>query len=107
LQPGEVLSFGLGSALGGVFYLTVTLRYPLAAVVAALTFLTSFVNYTSLKRRTPLNTLVGEISGTLPPVIGWTSVRGSLNAQLGILSIVLFLWQVLHFLAIAWIHRVD
>jgi protoheme IX farnesyltransferase len=107
LQPGEVFALGIGSAAGGVIYLAVTLAHPLAAVVAALTLLIYVGVYTPLKRRTPLNTLVGAIPGALPPVIGWTAVRGSLNAEAGALFVILFLWQVPHFLAIAWIHRVD
>ena len=107
LQPGEVLLPGSGLAIGGVVYLAATLTYPLAAVVAALTFLIYVFVYTPLKRLTPLNTLVGAIPGALPPVIGWTAVRGSLNAEIGALFAVLFLWQVPHFLAIAWIHRAD
>jgi protoheme IX farnesyltransferase len=107
LQPDEVLFFGFASALGGVVYLALTLPQPLAAAVAALTFLTYAFLYTPLKRRTPLNTLVGAIAGALPPVIGWTAVRGSVSAEVGVLFVVLFLWQVPHFLAIAWIYRAD
>jgi protoheme IX farnesyltransferase len=107
LQPGDVLFFGIGSATGGVVYLALTLPHPLAAVVAALTFLIYVCVYTPLKRRTPLNTLVGAVPGALPPVIGWTAVRGSVNAEIGALFVVLFLWQVPHFLAIAWIYRAD
>src|SRR5262249_59309247 len=77
LQPIQVLVFGVGSALGGVAYLALTLSKPLAAVVAALTLVIYVFIYTPLKRRTPLNTLVGAIAGALPPVIGWTAVRGS------------------------------
>jgi protoheme IX farnesyltransferase len=107
LQPGEVLVFGFASALGGVAYLALTLAHPLAAVVATLTFLIYVFAYTPLKRRTPLNTLVGAIPGALPPVIGWTAVRGSLSAEIGALFVVLFLWQAPHFLSIAWIYRAD
>ena len=107
LQPGEVLVFGFGSALGGVVYLALALPHPLAAVLAALTSVTYLFLYTPLKRRTPLNTLVGAIPGALPPVIGWTAVRGSVSAEIGALFVVLFLWQVPHFLAIAWLHRTD
>jgi protoheme IX farnesyltransferase len=107
LQPGEVLVFGFASALGGVAYLALTLAHPLAAIVAALTFLIYVFVYTPLKRRTPFNTLIGAIPGALPPVIGWTAVRGSLNAETGALFVILFLWQVPHFLAIAWIYRAD
>jgi protoheme IX farnesyltransferase len=107
LRPGEVLALGIGTAAGGVAYLAVTPVHPLAAVVAALTALIYVCVYTPLKRRTPLNTLVGAIPGALPPVIGWTAVRGSLNAEVGTLFVILFLWQVPHFLAIAWIYRID
>jgi protoheme IX farnesyltransferase len=107
LQPNDVLVLGIASATGGVVYLAVALPHTLAAGFAALTVLTYVLVYTPLKRRTSLNTLVGAISGALPPVIGWTAVRGSLNAEIGALFLVLFLWQVPHFLAIAWIYRVD
>jgi heme o synthase len=107
LQPGEVLVFGLASAVSGVVFLALTLPHPLAAVVAALTFLIYVFVYTPLKRRTPLNTLAGGVAGALPPVIGWAAVRGSVNAEIGALFAILFLWQVPHFLAIAWIHRAD
>jgi protoheme IX farnesyltransferase len=107
LQPGEVLVFGFASALGGVAYLALTLSNPLPAVVAAMILLIYVYIYTPLKRRTPLNTLVGAIPGALPPVIGWTAVRGSLNAGAVALFAILFLWQVPHFLAIAWIYRPD
>ena len=107
LQSGEVLIFGIASATAGVVYLALALPHPLAAVAAALTFLIYVFVYTPLKRRTPLNTLVGAIPGALPPVIGWTAVRGSVNAEAGVLFVILFLWQVPHFLAIAWIHRAD
>jgi protoheme IX farnesyltransferase len=107
VQPGEVLALGIGSAAGGVAYLALTLPHPLSAGVAALTLLIYVLGYTPLKCRTPLNTLVGAVPGALPPVIGWTAVRGSVNAEVGVLFVVLFLWQVPHFLAIAWIHRAD
>src|SRR4029077_19094467 len=63
--------------------------------------------YTPLKRKTTFNTLVGAIPGALPPVIGWTAVRGALGPEVFVLFVILFLWQVPHFLAIAWIYRED
>jgi protoheme IX farnesyltransferase len=107
LQSAEVFVFGLGSAALGILYLVMTLANPLAGVVAALTLVSYVCVYTPLKRRTPLNTLVGAVPGALPPLIGWTAVRGSVDAGAVTLFAVLFLWQIPHFLAIAWIHRVD
>jgi protoheme IX farnesyltransferase len=107
LQPLEVFLFGVGLGLAGLVYLAVTLREPLCVLVAAFTFVSYVFLYTPLKRRTTLNTLVGAIPGALPPVIGWTAMGGPLGPEIGGLFALLFLWQVPHFLAIAWIYRDD
>ncbi len=103
LQPGVVLALGVALTTGGLVCLT--LRAPAAALVAAFTFASYVFVYTPLKRRTSLNTLIGAVPGALPPVIGWTAVRGSLDAGALALFVIVFLWQVPHFLAIAWIYR--
>jgi protoheme IX farnesyltransferase len=103
--PMEVFIVGAGLGGFGVAYLTLTLRSPLAALVAAFTFLTYVLLYTPLKRKTTLNTLIGAVPGALPPVIGWTAVRGRIDAEAVAMFLILFLWQVPHFLAIAWIYR--
>jgi protoheme IX farnesyltransferase len=107
LQPFEVLVFGTGLGIAGVVYLVITLAHPLAALVAAFTFVSYVFVYTPLKRKTSLNTLVGAVPGALPPVIGWVAVRGSIDAEAASLFLILFLWQIPHFLAIAWIYRED
>jgi len=63
--------------------------------------------YTPLKRTTALCTLVGAIPGALPPLIGWAGARGGLGLEAWVLFAMLFLWQLPHFLAIAWVHRED
>jgi protoheme IX farnesyltransferase len=107
LYPSEVLLFGCGLGLAGIVYLATALDHPWAAVVAAVTFLSYVCVYTPLKRWTTLNTLVGAVPGALPPVIGWTALRGSLGLDALALFGIVFLWQVPHFLAIAWIYRDD
>ncbi len=107
LQPREVLVFGLGAGLAGLVYLAGTVRQPLCVLVAAVTFISYVFLYTPLKSRTTLNTLVGAVPGALPPVIGWTALGGPLGAEVGVLFFLLFLWQVPHFLAIAWIYRAE
>jgi protoheme IX farnesyltransferase len=79
----------------------------LAAGVAALTLVSYLAVYTPLKRRTPFSTLVGAVPGALPPVIGWAAARGSLDGGAWLLFAILFLWQIPHFLAIAWLYRDD
>jgi protoheme IX farnesyltransferase len=107
LHPLEVFLFGVGLGVAGLAYLAVTLKHPLAALVAGVTFTSYVFLYTPLKRRTTLNTLVGAVPGALPPVIGWAAVRGSLDPQALALFLIIFFWQVPHFLAIAWIYRDD
>lgn len=107
LQPFEVLLFGSALAAAGIVYLGVTLGQLCTPLVAAFTFAAYVGVYTPLKSRTTLNTLVGAVPGALPPVIGWTAVRGTIGPEAWTLFAVVFLWQVPHFLAIAWIYRED
>jgi protoheme IX farnesyltransferase len=107
LQPVEVLVFGFVLGAGGVAYLAVALPQPWAALVAGLTFACYVAVYTPLKQRTSLNTLVGAVPGALPPVIGWAAVRAPFDHEVLALFLIVFLWQVPHFLAIAWIYRED
>jgi heme o synthase len=107
LQPWEVLAFGVALSALGLVWLGVTGRHPLALAVAAFTLVSYVLVYTPLKRRTTLNTLIGAVPGALPPVIGWTSVTGALDAPALVIFLVVFLWQVPHFLAIAWMYRDD
>jgi protoheme IX farnesyltransferase len=105
LQPAEVFVLGLVLSVGGVVYLAITLATPAAAIVAAITVASYVGLYTPLKSRTTINTLVGAVPGALPPLIGWCAVRGNVTVEAGNLFLLLFVWQVPHFLAIAWIYR--
>jgi protoheme IX farnesyltransferase len=107
MQPLETVIFGLALGVSGVTYLYWALPSPLAALLAALTSILYVGVYTPLKTRTTLNTLVGAIPGAMPPVIGWCAVRGQITEEAVALFIILFIWQVPHFLAIAWIYRDD
>ena len=79
----------------------------LAAAVALSTLVSYAVVYTPLKRRTPMATLVGGIPGGLPPMNGWAAATGSLSVGAWVLFAIVFLWQMPHFLAIAWLCRDD
>ncbi len=78
---------------------------PLAAGIAASSWLLYVLAYTPAKRWTVWNTLMGAVPGALPPLIGWSAVRGSLTGEAMLLFAILFCWQLPHFLAIAWIYR--
>ncbi len=106
LQPEQALSFGIILSVVGILVLAffVNLLTSLLAVITLAIYL--FV-YTPLKKRSSLCTLVGAIPGALPPVIGWTAVRGELGMEAWILFSILFLWQLPHFLAIGWVCREE
>jgi protoheme IX farnesyltransferase len=78
-----------------------------AAAVALATSASYVLAYTPLKTRTSLATLVGAVPGALPPVIGWAAASGELSLPAWVLFGIVFLWQMPHFLAIAWMYRDD
>jgi protoheme IX farnesyltransferase len=104
LRPVEVLAVGSILSAGGLACL-LALRQPLAAGLGAFALVSYVGFYTPLKRLTSLSTLIGAVPGALPPMIGWAAARGSLDSGALALFLIVFLWQVPHFLAIAWIYR--
>jgi len=106
LAPQAGLRFGVLLSLAGSAYLAVAVNV-LASLLAVLTSLSYLFFYTPLKRRTPLCTLVGAFPGAMPMLIGWAAASGNLSLQAWILYALLFLWQLPHFMAIAWMYRED
>lgn len=80
----------------------------MAAVFAGLTLFTYLFLYTPMKRRTSFNTIVGAVSGAIPPLIGWAGGGGHL-ASWGAVYVfgLLFFWQLPHFVAINWMYREE
>ncbi len=107
LQPVEALALGIMFAVIGVLYLALALPSPAAAIVAAITLLTYVFVYTPLKPITAWNTVVGAFPGALPPVIGWCAARGNLSIDALPIFAILFVWQLPHFFAIAWLYKDD
>jgi protoheme IX farnesyltransferase len=106
MAVSDALLTGAVLSLSGVLCLALFTN-ALAAGLAATTILVYILVYTPLKRVTTLNTIIGAVPGALPPLIGWTAARGSINAEGVTLFAILFLWQMPHFLAIAWLYRAD
>ncbi len=106
LSSSDALLAGLGLSLTGVACLALFANL-LSATLASATIIFYILVYTPLKRVTTLNTIIGAVPGALPPLIGWTAARGSINAEGLTLFAILFLWQMPHFLAIAWLYRTD
>jgi heme o synthase len=112
-------AFGLGWLLSSMalLHLVVKVNFE-AAVITGATLFTYLFIYTPLKRQSDTNTLVGAVSGALPPLIGWVGAAGpvttggrafrwELLVEPGAIYLfaLLFLWQLPHFLAINWMYR--
>jgi protoheme IX farnesyltransferase len=111
LPGGRVSSFdagvfGLLLSVAGIALLAAKANW-LSAALAAATLVIYLAVYTPMKRRTPLSTLVGAVPGALPPLIGWAAAHGSISQGGTALFAIVFLWQIPHFMAIAWLYRDD
>jgi len=101
---------GLLVGFAAVFLGTIYLAHVTNLLTGTLTLLTAigYVGiYTPLKRITTLNTFIGAFPGALPPLIGWTAVRGLIEWPAIALFAILFVWQFPHFMAIGWMYRDD
>jgi len=77
-----------------------------ASIAAGLWGLAGIFSYVVLysmwsKRRYVSNTVVGSISGAIPPLIGWAAVEPALGAGAWALFLIMFVWQPPHFYALA------
>jgi protoheme IX farnesyltransferase len=106
LSPELALIYGVAVSLLGTFVL-LSWSGPLPAALAAGTVLLYVLVYTPLKRVSTLNTLVGAVCGAIPPLIGWSAGSGGLALGGWLLFALLFVWQMPHFLALAWMYRDD
>lgn len=106
MNPLEALLVGAVLTGGGMLYLTFIVNV-LSGFVISLIVVSYLFLYTPLKRKTSLCTLIGAVPGALPPVVGWVAARGSLTGEAWVLFTILFLWQLPHSLAIAYIYRED
>ena len=106
VAPDHARIFGITFILFGTFLLYVFTN-PLTALLALITSLLYIFIYTPLKKMTWLNTSIGAIPGSIPPLGGWVAAKGVLEPEAWILFAILFLWQHPHFYAIALMFKED
>ncbi|MEW6337961.1 MAG: heme o synthase [Acidobacteriota bacterium] len=106
ISPRHAALLGAATAAAGLLVLALTTNLLTAALGATIIGLYLLV-YTPLKSRSPLCTLAGAVCGAIPPMMGWSSATGALGFGAWLLATVLFLWQIPHFLALAWLYRQD
>lgn len=101
MPASEALAFGVILGFFSVFIMAFAVNY-ISSILLLFTVLFYIVIYTIyLKRNTPQNIVIGGLAGAIPPLIGWTSVTGTITAQPLILVLIIFLWTPAHFWALA------
>ncbi len=105
---GKPIVFVMGVVLGyaGWAILLASVGWIPAALAASNILLYALV-YTPLKPVTSMNTLVGAVCGAIPPLVGWTAATGAFAPGAWVLAGILFVWQLPHFMALAWMYRDD
>lgn len=106
IRPMTAVGIGVVLALGGSIVL-MRFTSPLAMILGLATVGIYIIVYTPLKRKTPLATAVGAVPGAMPPLIGWAAARGELETGAWLFFGLVYLWQLPHFLAIAWMYQRD
>lgn len=106
MNPEIALKFGLFliiSCLATLFFVI----NPLTGILGLIATLVYIFLYTPLKKKTSWALFAGAIPGAIPPLMGWTSVTGSIGTLGLVLFAILFIWQLPHFLSISIYHAND
>lgn len=106
ISPQNALGFG---TVLGIIGVAILYKYTnlLTVLVALSGFFVYLVLYAFWKYRSFYGTIVGSIAGAVPPVVGYTAVSNRLDLGALILFLILVLWQMPHFFAIAVYHLDD
>ncbi|MDC9719263.1 MAG: heme o synthase [Gammaproteobacteria bacterium] len=106
VQPNHALMFAAVMALVGISILYVLVNPLTAWLTLASSIGYAFIYTGYLKRATPQNIVIGGIAGAMPPLLGWTAVTNSLDANALLLVLIIYAWTPPHFWALA-IHKRD
>lgn len=89
----------LFTIVGTALLAATTITAAVIGLIGAFTYVVLYTMWT--KRNYTINTVVGSISGAVPPLIGWAAVDPNLHMVAWVLFLILFIWQPPHFLALA------
>lgn len=107
VEPEKAALFGLLLGAGGFLFMQVFVN-ALAAFLTIGAFAFYIVVYTILlKRRTPMNIVIGGAAGALPPVIGWAAVTNAISAEALLMFAIVTFWTPAHFWALALNYSSD
>jgi protoheme IX farnesyltransferase len=106
ISPAGALIWTLTLSLAGVGLLAGTTGVLAASLAAAIIVLYGLI-YTPMKRVTRWATEVGSVSGAMPPLLGAAAAGEVMAPGAWVLAGILLFWQMPHFFAIGWMHRLD
>lgn len=101
IEPHEALAMGMILTAASFTILAVFTNFLTAFLALAAILFYAPVYTLLLKRITPMCTVLGGITGAIPPVMGWTAVTGQIEPAAIVLFGILFFWQPPHFWALA------
>jgi protoheme IX farnesyltransferase len=102
----HAITFATILGIGG-FGTILLFTNPLTFTLGVIAYIWYIIIYGIAKRNTVWSTLIGGVAGALPPVAGYTALRGTIDAAAIILFVMMFLWQMSHFYSIAMFRRTD
>ena len=105
VTQNHALECGVTLSVLSVFIMAIAVNYISSLLLAASIFFYVVVYTMLLKRRTTQNIVIGGIAGAFPPVIGWTTVMGSISLESVFLFLIIFLWTPPHFWALSLLNR--
>jgi len=95
------LHFGVALSTASVLMMGLSVNY-VAGALLLMTILFYVLVYTVwLKRRTPMNIVIGGAAGAFPPLIAWAAVTGDVSIEAMVMFGIIFMWTPPHFWALS------
>lgn len=107
MEKQTALHFGVGLSFLSVILLSLATNAMAAGLLAGSILYYVFVYTVWLKRRTPMNIVIGGAAGAFPPLIGWAAVTGDVSLLPALMFALIFLWTPPHSWALALFIKTD
>lgn len=107
IHPDDALGFSIILSALSIMMMGLAANWMAAGMLAFASFYYVVIYTIWLKRRTPLNIVVGGAAGAFPPLIGWAAVTGDISLLPVILFLIIFFWTPPHFWALSLFANED
>ena len=107
ISPARALAFGIGLNVAAFLVLAGGVNLLAAVLTLGATLFYVLVYTVWLKRTTPQNIVIGGAAGSIPPVVGWVAITGSLDLSALYLFTIIFFWTPPHFWALSLLIQKD